>query len=41
MRSIAFIGGGQMAIALVAGLVRSGASAETIRIVEPDPGQRE
>jgi pyrroline-5-carboxylate reductase len=38
---IAFIGGGQMATALIAGLLRSGTSAGQIVVVEPDEGQRE
>lgn len=40
MNSIAFIGGGQMATALIAGLLRDGTQAEGIVVVEPDPEQR-
>lgn len=38
---IAFVGGGQMATALIAGLLRSGTSAGQVVVVEPDDGQRE
>jgi len=38
---IAFIGGGQMASALIAGLLRSGHDASTILVVEPHAPQRE
>jgi pyrroline-5-carboxylate reductase len=37
---IAFIGGGNMARALIAGLVRQGADAAQIRVGEPDAGHR-
>ncbi len=40
MSSVAFIGGGNMASALVGGLVARGARAEAIRVVEPQPSQR-
>ncbi len=38
--SIAFIGGGNMASALIGGLLRAGRAAATIAVVEPDPAQR-
>jgi len=38
---IAFIGGGNMAGALIGGLIRSGRPAETILVVEPVEAQRE
>ncbi len=38
---IAFVGGGNMAQALVGGLVRGGHAAAAIRVVEPDAAQRE
>lgn len=38
---IAFIGGGNMAGALIGGLRRAGWAAEAIAVVEPDAGQRE
>ena len=38
---IAFIGGGNMASALIGGLLRSGAPAASIRVVEPAAEQRE
>ena len=38
---IAFVGGGQMATALIAGLLRSGTRAGQVVVVEPDEGQRE
>ena len=41
MTIIAFVGGGNMAAALIGGLLRSGHPAESIRVVEPDPAQRE
>lgn len=40
LSSIAFIGGGNMAGALIGGLLRSGWSAGTIRVVEPAEAQR-
>lgn len=41
MTTFAFVGGGNMAAALIGGLLRSGHSPTAIRIVEPDAGQRE
>ncbi len=38
--AIAFIGGGNMASALIGGLLRAGRGAETITVIEPDPAQR-
>jgi pyrroline-5-carboxylate reductase len=38
---IAFIGGGNMAGALIGGLLRAGRSADTVRVVEPLEAQRE
>ena len=38
--SIAFIGGGNMASALIGGLRRAGRAASAITVVEPDPAQR-
>jgi pyrroline-5-carboxylate reductase len=38
---VAFIGGGNMAQALIGGLRRSGKAAADILVVEPDPAQRE
>lgn len=40
-RAIAFVGGGQMASALIAGLLRSGRNPDTILVVEPEAVQRE
>ncbi|MDE2119671.1 MAG: pyrroline-5-carboxylate reductase [Betaproteobacteria bacterium] len=39
--SIAFIGGGNMAGAIIGGLRRAGVEASSIRVVEPLPAQRE
>lgn len=41
MESIAFIGGGNMAAALIGGLVRAGHDPALLQVVEPVPGQRE
>jgi pyrroline-5-carboxylate reductase len=41
MRAIAFIGGGNMASAIVGGLVEAGRGPESIIVVEPVPTQRE
>ena len=38
--SIAFIGGGNMASALIGGLLRAGATAQAISVIEPSPAQR-
>ncbi len=39
--SIAFIGGGNMAVAIIAGLIRSGRVASTIHVLEPLAQQRD
>ena len=39
--SIAFIGGGNMAAALIGGLLKSGRAPESIRVIEPAAAQRE
>lgn len=41
MPGLVIIGGGRMGTALVSGLVRSGWSAESLSIIEKDPGRRE
>jgi pyrroline-5-carboxylate reductase len=38
---IAFVGGGNMASALIGGLVRDGGDPASVRVVEPEPAQRE
>jgi pyrroline-5-carboxylate reductase len=38
--TIAFVGGGNMARALVAGLLQAGHAPEKLRVADPDPGQR-
>jgi pyrroline-5-carboxylate reductase len=38
---IAFVGGGNMASAIIGGLISQGASADTIQVIEPDASQRE
>ena len=40
MMSIAFIGGGNMASAIIGGLLRQGQAADTMRVVEIDAGAR-
>ncbi|WP_205925339.1 pyrroline-5-carboxylate reductase family protein, partial [Enterobacter hormaechei] len=39
--SIAFIGGGNMASALIGGLVQAGQSPQSLIVVEPSEAQRE
>ncbi len=41
MQAIAFIGGGNMASAIVGGLIDAGRARESIIVVEPSPAQRE
>ena len=41
MDTIAFIGGGNMASAILGGLLRSGSAAESFIVVEPHAAQRE
>ncbi len=40
LSSVVFVGGGNMAGALVGGLVRSGWAPEAIRVIEPEPARR-
>jgi pyrroline-5-carboxylate reductase len=40
-KKIGFIGAGNMARALIAGLIRGGASADSLLVVDPEPSQRD
>lgn len=40
-KKIGFVGAGNMARALIAGLVRGGTSSEALRVTDPDAGQRD
>ena len=40
-KMLAFIGGGQMASAMIAGLVKAGRDSESILVIEPDSAQRQ
>ncbi len=39
LSSVVFVGGGNMAVALIGGLLRSGWSPSAIRVIEPDDGR--